>query len=170
MAQIKLDGHPARTCGDLPAVGAAAPAFRLFDTHLTARTLQEFLGKPLVLNIFPSIETPVCSAAVRRFNGIAATHAGAAVLCISADLPFAQARFCGAAGIDGVVMLSTYRSPEFGTDYGIAVTEGAFTGLLARAVLVVDETGTVVHAELVADIGHEPDYEAAVAALAGLAG
>lgn len=165
MADIKLDGHPVRTCGDLPAIGTAAPAFSLVDTTLEDRHLAEFRGRPLLLNIFPSLETGVCAASIRRFNAAAAGRDDAAVLCISADLPFAHHRFCSTEGLDNVVPLSTFRSPEFGRDYGVLLLDGAFAGLLARAVVVVDRQGTVVYSQLVPDIGQEPDYEAALAAL-----
>lgn len=164
MATIKLDGFPVHTTGDLPVVGAVAPAFCLVDTTLTERTLGEFIDQPLVLNIFSSLETPVCAASVRRFNELAARE-GMTVLCISADLPFAHQRFCAAAGIDRVVSLSTFRSPAFGRDYGVLLTDGAFAGLLARAVLVIDRTGRVTYGELVPEIGQEPDYAAAMRAL-----
>lgn len=165
MADIKLDGHPVRTTGDLPAIGAVAPAFTLVDTSLSERHLAGFGGKTLLLNIFPSLETGVCAASIRRFNAAAAGRDNAVVLCISADLPFAHHRFCSTEGLDNVLPLSTFRSPEFGRDYGVLLLDGAFAGLLARAVVVVDGQGRVRYTELVPDIAREPDYEAALAAL-----
>lgn len=165
MADITLGGNPCRTCGELPAVGAAAPEFELTTTDLGSATLSGYRGRKVVLNIFPSVDTEVCAASVRRFNAEAAGRDDAAVLCISNDLPFAQARFCGGEGLDDVVALSAFRDPSFGEEYGVRIEDGAFAGLLARAVVVVDEEGKVIHDELVGEIGDEPDYEAALAVL-----
>jgi thiol peroxidase len=164
MAQITLKGNPINTAGDLPAVGAAAPAFALTAGNLSERGLADYAGKSVVLNIFPSVDTPVCATSVRTFNGLAA-GAGATVLCISADLPFAMGRFCGAEGIENVENLSTFRSPAFGDDYGIRIVDGPMAGLMGRAIVVIDGSGTVVHTELVPEIVQEPDYDAAMAAL-----
>jgi len=165
MAQITLKGNPIHTSGDLPAVGAAAPDFSLTAGDLSAKSLADFKGKKVALNIFPSIDTPVCATSVRRFNQDAAGKSNAAVLCISADLPFAQARFCGAEGIDKVVNLSDFRSKSFGDDYGVRIVDGPLAGLLARAVVVIDENGNVAHSELVPEIAQEPNYAAALAHL-----
>lgn len=165
MAEITLGGNPCRTCGELPAVGTAAPDFELTTTELGSASLSDHRGKAVVLNIFPSVDTSVCAASVRRFNAEAAGRDDAVVLCISNDLPFAQARFCGAEGLDDVVALSAFRSPSFGDDYGVRIEDGAFAGLLARGVVVVDAAGKVVHTEMVGEIGDEPDYEAALAVL-----
>jgi len=165
MAQITLKGNPIRTAGDLPTVDAPAPAFTLTKTDLSDVELSGFSGKSLVLNIFPSIDTGVCAQSVRRFNEEAAKRDGTEVLCISCDLPFAFNRFCGAEGIENVTSLSTFRHPEFGTAYGVTMTDGPLKGLLSRAVVVIDPSGKVVYTEQVPEIGQEPDYAAALAAL-----
>ncbi|MDJ0842357.1 MAG: thiol peroxidase [Acidobacteriota bacterium] len=162
MAEITLKGNPIHTSGDLPAVGSRAPDFKLVAEDLSEKGLGDFSGKK-VLNIFPSVDTPVCATSVRKFNEQAAGKAS--VLCISADLPFAMKRFCGAEGIDGVTNLSTFRGASFGSDYGVTMTDGPLAGLLSRAVVVVDEDGKVLHAELVPEIAQEPDYDAAIGAL-----
>lgn len=166
MAQVTFKGNPVKTAGDLPAVGAKAPAFTLAGKDLSDVGLSNFAGKKVVLSLFPSIDTPVCAAAVRRFNAEASVLGDAVVLCISADLPFAAGRFCTVEGLDKVVSLSTFRSPAFGKDYGAVITEGPLRGLLSRAIVIVDGTGTVIYAEHVAEITKEPDYEAALLALA----
>ena len=166
MAQVAFKGNPVNTAGSFPAVGAKAPAFTLAGRDLSDVKLADFAGKKVVLNIFPSIDTPVCAASVRRFNAEASSLGGAVVLCISADLPFAHGRFCTVEGLDQVAPLSTFRSPEFGKDYGVVIAEGPLRGLLSRAVVIVDGAGAVVYAEHVAEITHEPDYEAALRALA----
>ncbi len=166
MATVTFKGNPVRVGGTFPQVGGKAPAFRLVAGDLSERTLADFAGKRKVLNIFPSVDTGVCAASVRRFNQEAATLENTVVLCISADLPFAQARFCGAEGIDSVVMLSTMRGREFLNDYGVAIEEGPLAGLATRAVVVLDEHDTVRHVEKVAEITREPEYAAALAALA----
>ena len=165
MAQITLKGMPVNTCGDLPALGAKAPAFTLTRTDLAEVPLSDFAGKRVVLNIFPSLDTPTCATSVRTFNARAAEVPGTAILCISADLPFAQKRFCGAEGLDNVVPASSFRSADFGQAYGVALVDGPLKGLLARAVVVVDEGGKVIHTELVPEIAQEPDYNAALAVL-----
>lgn len=162
MAQITLRGNPINTVGDLPAVGSAAPAFALTGVDLGAVTNEQFSGKPVVLNIFPSIDTPVCATSVRTFNERAAAG-GATVLCVSADLPFAQKRFCGSEGIENVTTASSFRD-GFGEDYGIALADGPMAGLLARAIVVIGADGNVAYTELVPEIAQEPDYDAALAA------
>jgi len=164
MAQITLGGNPINTVGDLPAVGSPAPGFTLTGTDMGAVTNDQFSGKPLLLNIFPSVDTPVCATSVRTFNERAAAT-GVAVLCVSNDLPFAQKRFCGAEGIENVTPASGFRDSSFGTDYGITMADGAFAGLLGRAVVVVGADGNVVYSELVPEVGQEPNYDAALAAL-----
>ena len=164
MANITFRGTPANTVGNLPAVGAAAPAFTLTAADLSDKTLADFAGKRKVLNIFPSIDTGVCAQSVRTFNQRAAALQNAVVLCISADLPFAQARFCGAEGLDNVVTLSSFRS-SFAKDYGVLLADGAVRGLTARAVVVLDEQDKVKYVQLVPEIAQEPDYDAALAAL-----
>lgn len=165
MTQVKLRGNPVRVEGQLPALGSRAPAFSLVAADLSDKTLADFAGQRKVLNIFPSVDTPVCATSVRVFNGKASALANTVVLCISADLPFAQKRFCGAEGLEKVITLSTLRGRDFLTDYGVALAEGPLAGLAARAVLVLDENDTVLHAELVAEVGSEPDYEAALRVL-----
>lgn len=167
MAQITLRGNPINTVGELPAVGAAAPRFSLTGADLGTVSGDEFHGKPLLLNIFPSVDTPVCATSVRTFNERAA-GGGLSVLCVSKDLPFAQSRFCGAEGIDNVKTASAFRD-SFGEDYGITIVDGPMAGLLARAVVVVDADGNVAYAELVPEIAEEPNYDAALGALSSSA-
>ncbi|NTY60137.1 thiol peroxidase [Mycolicibacterium sphagni] len=165
MAQITLRGNPINTVGDLPAVGAQAPTFDLTGTDLGSVESSQFGGKGLVLNIFPSIDTPVCAISVRTFNERAAAT-GAPVVNVSKDLPFAQKRFCGAEGIENVVTASAFRS-SFGEDFGITIVDGPMAGLLGRAVVVVGADGKVTYTELVPEIGQEPNYDAALAAVNG---
>jgi thiol peroxidase len=164
MATTTFRGAPVHTAGDLPALGGTAPAYTLAGADLTDFSSDAHAGSRVVLNIFPSIETGVCSASVRRFNELAAGLEKTKVVCVSADLPFTLAKFCGAEGIENVIVGSSFRS-SFGTDYGVTLTEGPWAGLLARAVVVLDADGTVLHTQVVPDIGQEPDYDAAVAAL-----
>lgn len=166
MARVAFKGSPVMTAGDLPAVGEKAPAFTLAGKDLSDVSLKDFAGKTVVLNIFPSIDTPVCAASVRRFNAEAAALGDTVVICVSADLPFAAGRFCTVEGIDKVWPASTFRAPEFGALYGVAITEGPLRGLLSRAVVIVGPDGKVRYAEQVAEITQEPDYEAALRALA----
>ena len=165
MARISLAGNPVNTIGTLPAVGSQAPDFRLTGIDLEDMTLADYQGTKVVLNIFPSIDTPVCAQSVRRFNQEAAGRDNVVVLCVAADLPFAMKRFCGAEGLASVVPASTFRHRGFGEEYGVEMTDGPLAGLLSRAVVVIDEGGRVVHAEQVADIKHDPDFEAALASL-----
>jgi thiol peroxidase len=165
MSQVTLKGNPLDVDGPFPRAGEQAPDFKLVGKGLADVALADFAGKRKVLNIFPSIDTPTCATSVRRFNELAAKLANTVVLCISADLPFAQARFCGAEGLDNVVTLSTLRGHDFLRRYGVALASGPLAGLAARAVVVLDEHDKVVHAELVGEISHEPDYDAALAAL-----
>ncbi|NEX11403.1 lipid hydroperoxide peroxidase [Prosthecochloris sp. ZM] len=162
MAEITLKGNPVNTVGSLPQTGAAAPVFTLVKADLSEASLADFSGKRVVLNIFPSLDTPVCAASVRRFNLEAANVPNTVVLCISADLPFAHKRFCEVEGIDNVVSLSVFRSPEFGLDYGVTIADGPLKGILSRAVIIVDESGKVTYSQQVPEITIEPDYEAAL--------
>ncbi|MFV8835607.1 thiol peroxidase [Aquisalimonas sp.] len=162
MAEISLRGTPVKTVGELPAAGSKAPDFKLTRTDMSDISLQDLKGKKVVLNIFPSVDTPVCANSVRRFNEDAAKRDNTVVLCVSADLPFAQSRFCGAEGLEDVIPVSTFRQPEFGRDYGVAMADGPLAGLLSRAVAVVNEQGDVVHCEQVPEIGQEPDYDRAL--------
>ena len=166
MAQITLKGTPFETVGTLPATGAEAPFFCLVKTDLSEAGNADFAGKRLVLNIFPSLDTPVCAASVRRFNQEASTLANTVVLCISADLPFAHSRFCETEGLKNVVSLSAFRSPEFGSNYGVAIANGPLKGLLSRAIVIIDSDGIVSYTEQVPEIVQEPDYSAALKALA----
>lgn len=163
MATTALGGNPVNTVGDLPAVGSDAPAFDLVGSDFASVTLTP--GTRTVLNIFPSVDTGVCAASVRKFNELASGLENTTVVNVSADLPFAQARFCGAEGIENVVAASAFRS-SFGEDYGVRMTDGKFEGLFARSVVVVDADGKVAYTQLVPEIATEPDYDAAVAALA----
>ena len=165
MAEITLAGNTIHTVGELPSIGSTAPAFTLIDKGLFERTLDSFLGNKVVLNIFPSIDTDVCAMSVRRFNEEASKHLGTIMLCISADLPFALSRFCGAEGLENVVVLSSYRDKAFGDDYGVTITDGPLKGLLSRAVIILDEQGKIVYTQQVGEIGDEPDYDAALAKL-----
>lgn len=165
MADTLFKGTPVHTVGDLPAVGQTAPAFTLTGRDLSEVTLAEQAGRRVVLNIFPSIDTGVCATSVRRFNELAAGLENTTVVCASADLPFALGRFCGAEGIDDVVVGSTFRS-DFATAYGTKLVDGPLAGLNARAVVVIDTSGVVLYTELVPEITQEPDYDAALAALA----
>ena len=164
MTQVTQQGRPVAISGAFPQQGASAPDFCLAAGDLSDKTLADFAGKRKILNIFPSVDTGVCARSVRTFNEKAAALHNAVVLCISADLPFAQARFCGAEGIDNVVMLSTFRS-SFARDYGVEIASSTLKGLTTRAVLVLDANNQVLHGELVADIANEPDYEAALRVL-----
>ena len=164
MATTAFKGNPVNTVGDLPAQGQAAPDFTVTGQDLSEVKLSDFTGSRLVLNIFPSVDTPTCAQSVRKFNELAAGFDNTKVLCVSADLPFALGRFCGAEGIDNVVTGSVFRS-SFGSDYGVTMTDGPLQGLLARSVVVLDEQGNVTYSELVPEIGQEPDYDSASTAL-----
>jgi thiol peroxidase len=162
---VTLGGNTITVAGKFPNKGDSAPAFSLVAKDLSDVALASFAGKRKILNIFPSIDTPTCAMSVRQFNAKANGLPNTAVLCISADLPFAQSRFCGAEGLDNVVTLSTLRGREFIEAYGVAITSGPLAGLTARAVVVLDENDKVIHSELVSEIKNEPDYAAALAAL-----
>ena len=163
---VTLGGNPIEVGGHFPAKGEQAPAFSLVGKDLADVTLASLSGKRKILNIFPSIDTPTCATSVRKFNQTASQLANTVVLCISADLPFAQARFCGAEGLENVVTLSTMRGREFLANYGVELAGGPLAGISARAVVVLDEQDKVLHSELVGEIKHEPDYDAALKALA----
>lgn len=165
MAQITLRGNAIHTVGDLPSVGDKAPDFKLTKTDLSDVSLNDYRGKKVVLNIFPSVDTPTCSASVRRFNEEIGSVENTVVLCVSKDLPFAQKRFCATEGLGNVVAVSELRNNNFGTDYGVRITEGPMAGLMSRAVVVLDENGEVIYTEQVAEIAQEPDYNHAMAAL-----
>lgn len=165
MSKVTFKGSPVEVTGQLPSNGETAPAFTLTATDLSDKGLDAFSGKKKVLNIFPSLDTGTCAKSVREFNRQATDLTDAVVLCISMDLPFAQARFCGAEGLDHVVTLSAFRHPEFLDDYGVRIADGPLAGLAARTVVVLDADNTVQHVEQVGEIADEPDYEAALKAL-----
>lgn len=162
---VHFQGNPVEVAGHFPQAGEQAKPFTLVAKNLTDVSLSEYAGKRKVLNIFPSIDTGVCAASVRRFNQLASELNNAVVLCISADLPFAQSRFCGADNLNNVVTLSTLRGAAFKSDYGVEIAAGALAGLTARAVVVLDEQDKVVYSQLVSEITTEPDYDAALAVL-----
>lgn len=166
MSEVTFHGQPISVNGQFPALGSTAPSFSLVGGDLSDVALSSYAGKRKVLNIFPSIDTGVCAASVRHFNALAGKLENTVVLCISADLPFAQSRFCGAEGLDNVVTLSLMRGRQFLNDYGVAIASGPLAGVAARAVVVLDERDKIIHAELVSEIGHEPNYDAALKSLA----
>ncbi|UFH34441.1 thiol peroxidase [Flavobacterium acetivorans] len=165
MASITLGGNPINTSGELPKVGTKLSDFKLVNSDLSIATMNDFTGKRLILNIFPSIDTGTCATSVRKFNETAANLENTAVLCISRDLPFAQKRFCGAEGIENVINLSDFQEGSFGKANGLEITDGPLTGLHSRAIIIVDENGVITHTEQVAEIANEPNYEAALAVL-----
>ncbi|MAR90456.1 MAG: thiol peroxidase [Pseudomonadota bacterium] len=164
MATVSMKGSTFETVGELPETGSKAPAFNLVQGDMSELTSEALAGKRFILNIFPSIDTPTCANSVRAFNKKAAALDNTEVVCVSADLPFALTRFCGAEGIDNVKVASSFRS-GFGQDYGVTFKDGPLHGLLSRAVVVVDESGKVLHTEQVPELGDEPNYDAALAAL-----
>ncbi|WP_109077078.1 thiol peroxidase [Aggregatibacter kilianii] len=166
MSKVTLAGNPIDVAGNFPVVGAQVADFSLVNNELADVTLESFAGRRKVLNIFPSIDTGVCATSVRKFNEKAANLANTVVLCISADLPFAQARFCGAEGIENAKTLSTFRNHDLHNTLGVNITSGPLAGLTARAVIVLDENNKVLHSELVSEIKNEPNYDAALAVLA----
>ena len=165
MAKITLKGNPINTLGNLPQKGTQAPDFNLVKQDLSVAKLSDFKGQKVVLNIFPSLDTPTCAASVRHFNEAASGLDNTVVLCISKDLPFAQARFCGAEGLDKVITLSDFRNGSFGKDYKLEITDGPLAGLESRVVIILDEKGKVTYTQQVPEIVDEPDYDTALAAL-----
>lgn len=165
MAAITLGGNPVNTSGELPKVGSKAPDFKLVNKDLGVVSLADFAGKKVVLNIFPSVDTPTCASSVRNFNVKASDLANTTVLCISRDLPFAQKRFCGSEGLENVINLSDFKDGSFGKDYGLEIADSALAGLHSRVVIVLDENGTILHTEQVSEIANEPNYESAIAVL-----
>ncbi len=164
MAKITLKGNPVETVGDLPKIGSKAPNFTLVKSDLSEVSLADYAGRTVILNIFPSIDTPTCAMSVRKFNKEAAEQENLSVLCVSADLPFAAGRFCGAEGIENVATGSSFRS-SFGQDYGVTIKSGPLAGLLSRAVVVIDPQGEIAYTEQVQETADEPDYDSALAAL-----
>ena len=165
MADITLGGNATKTVGNLPNAGDKIADFSLSRNDLSQVSRDEYAGKRLILNIFPSVDTGVCATSIRTFNEKAAALENTQVLCISRDLPFAQARFCGAEGIENVETLSDFNTGKFGNDFGLTISDGPFAGLHSRAIIVVDEHGIIQHTEQVSEVGHEPNYEAAINAL-----
>lgn len=165
MASVTLQGNPVSVAGELPAVGTQAPDFQLTGADLAEVSLADFAGKKLILNIYPSVDTGTCAASTRQFNERMNARNDVVVLCVSQDLPFAFARFCGAEGLDNIRTASTFRSSAFLDEYGVKIADGPLAGLCARAVVAVDENGKVVYNQLVGEIADEPDYEAALSAL-----
>ncbi len=165
MAQITLKGNPINTIGNLPEAGTVAPEFTLVKNDLSETKLSDYKGKKVILNIFPSLDTATCAASVRRFNQEASSLENTVVLCVSKDLPFAQARFCGAEGLEDVHTVSDFRTGQFGKDYGVEIIDGPLAALESRAVVIVDEEGKVIYGEQVPEIVDEPDYDKALAAL-----
>jgi thiol peroxidase len=163
-SKVTLGGNPVSTSGKLPQKGATAPAFTLTTGALQEISNKDLRGKRVILNIFPSIDTPTCATSTRTFNSLAASLNNTEVYCVSADLPFAQGRFCGSEGLENVKTASSFRS-NFGTAFGVSLTNGVLKGILARAVVVLDENGKVLHSELVSEIANEPNYEAAINSL-----
>jgi thioredoxin-dependent peroxiredoxin len=162
MAQITFKGNPIHTAGSLPKVGAQAPDFKVVKSDLSLLSLGDFRGKKVILNIFPSLDTPVCAASVRRFNVEATKLPNTVVLCLSRDLPFAQKRFCAAEGLDNVITGSEYRDSSFSQAYGVCIVDGPLSGLFSRAIVIADEQGKVLHTEQVPEISQEPDYDKAL--------
>ena len=165
MAEITLGGNPVTTQGEVPSAGSQAPDFTLTGGDLGPVSKADFAGQNVVLNIFPSVDTPTCATSVRTFNERAASLGNTTVLCVSADLPFAQGRFCGSEGLENVKTASTFKNPEFLENFGVAMSDGKLEGLAARAVVVMNGEGEVVHSELVSEIANEPNYDAALDAL-----
>jgi len=165
MAKITLGGTTTNTSGELPKIGDSAKDFQLVGVDMSTKTLTDFKGTNLILNIFPSVDTGVCATSIRTFNKTAANLDNTKVLCISRDLPFAQGRFCGAEGIENVVMLSDFNTGQFGQDYGLNIQEGVFAGLHSRCIVIINAEGSVTYTEQVAEIGTEPNYESALASL-----
>jgi len=166
MTTITLKGNPIETVGELPKVGTKAPSFNLVAHDLSEISLDSLAGKKVVLNIFPSVDTGTCAMSVRKFNEKASGLDNTVVICVSADLPFAAGRFCGAEGIENVKTGSVFRQPDFGVDYGVTIISGPLSGLLSRSVVVIDTTGNVSYTEQVQETTEEPNYEAALSALA----
>lgn len=165
METIFFQGSPCHTYGDIPAVGTTAPAFTLTAADLSNVTLDDFKGKRVVLNIFPSLDTPVCAMSVRKFNKEAADLENTQVLCVSMDLPFAMSRFCSTEGIENLKVASAFRSADFAKNYGLQMVDGPLAGLLARAVIVLDANHKVIYSDLVEEITNEPDYKGAISVL-----
>ncbi len=165
MAEITLGGNPIHTLGELPAVGTKAPDFSLTANDLSVKRLTDFSGKKVILNIFPSLDTSTCATSVRTFNEKASSLDNIVVICVSRDLPFAQSRFCGTEGLKNVITLSDFANGSFGKDYALEIIDGPMAYLHSRAIVVIDENGTISYTEQVGEIADEPNYEAAISSL-----
>lgn len=165
MTTVHLKGTPFQTIGSLPNVGTQAPDFTVTKTDLSEVVLKNYIGKKILLNIFPSLDTPTCAAAMQRFNDLAKEYPNVLFLCVSADLPFAQQRFCSAMHLANVQAVSVFRHPNFGNSYGVTITDGPLTGLLSRAVVLIDEKGKVIYTQQVNEISQEPNYAEVIAAI-----
>ena len=165
MASITFQGNPVTTCGQLPKTGSKAPGFTLTGGDLSDHSLSQFSGKKVIINIVPSLDTGVCATSAKKFNASVARLEHVVLLNISADLPFAQSRFCESEKLSNITTLSTFRAPEFGTAYGVTITDGPLKGLLSRAVVILNEEGTIIHTEQVPEIAQEPNYDEALAAV-----
>jgi len=165
MAEVTLGGKPSNTVAELPSIGEKAPDFKLVKTDMSEVSLSDFNGRNVILNIFPSVDTEVCAMSVREFNEKAGSLENTVVLCVSKDLPFAQARFCGAEGIENAIPVSNFRNDSFAKEYGVELVDGAFKGLNARAVVIVSPDGKIIYNQLVPEIGNEPNYEEALSAV-----
>jgi len=165
MAKITLGGNSINTIGELPGIGTKSPDFTLVKTDLSEFSLKDLKGKKVVVNIFPSLDTAVCAASVRRFNADAGKLENTVVVCVSKDLPFAHSRFCTTEGLQNVVSASDFRNGSFGKDFGVEITDGPLAGLHSRAVVILDENGVVKYTEQVPEIAQEPDYESALKAI-----
>lgn len=165
MTTILFKGSPIETIGILPIVGTQAPDFTVTKTNLSEVRLKNYLGKKIILNIFPSLDTSTCASTMHRFNEIAEQFPGILILCLSADLPFAQQRFCSVEHLDNVLPVSVFRHPNFGQDYGVLIKNSELAGLLSRAVIVIDEKGKIIYTEQVKELTEEPNYSGMIAAL-----
>lgn len=165
MATITMHGHPINTCGDLPSVGSSAPDFILVDSELNNVTLATYGDKKKLLNIVPSLDTPVCAASTKKFNDVSHNYSDTVFLTVSADLPFAMKRFCSVEGVDNIFALAMMRSFDFANDYGVLITDGPMAGITARAIVVLDADNKVLHTELVRELANQPDYDLALAKL-----
>ena len=160
MTTVTFQGNPLKIGGELPSVGSLAPDFELVKGDLSSLKLTDLAGKKVILNIFPSMDTPTCATATKKFNEKVSKHSNVVIVCASVDLPFAQGRFCAAEGLDKVIPVSAFRNDDFGKDYGVIITDGPLTGLFSRAIVLIDESGQVVYTEHVSELGDEPNYDA----------
>ena len=165
MTTVTFQGNPLNIHGELPSVGSQAPDFDLVKGDLSSLKLGDLAGKKVILNIFPSIDTPTCATATKKFNEKASEHSDVVIVCVSVDLPFAQGRFCAAEGLDKVIPVSAFRNDDFGKDYGVVITDGPLAGLFSRAIVLIDESGQVVYTEHVSEVADEPNYDAVLGAL-----